>query len=221
MTSSWRIDVPYRSMDESLVAVAGHARVLGQGDDRAAVARQIAIQALMDGTASTAGELLDHLERLEPAQRRQLLDAARADLGLEPTADIEARRRVRGINRVTVQQGLQTCHADGCSAIPLTECRGWRVVNCRRWFCDAHADQAQPGDLDDLGSGLRYSENGVIVDARPEQTLREQAAIESHRAQQASKEADRAADAVKAEALKRGRSAQVRAELPDHLKDTA
>jgi hypothetical protein len=214
---TWSIQVPYRHRGESLIDVAGHARVLGQGDDRAAVARQIAIQALMDGTATTAGELLDHLEGLEPGDRRRLLDRARADLGLEPSAEIDA--RTRGIQRVVVESGLQSCHAPGCSAIPLTETRAWRTVNCRAWYCDEHR-AGHEDDMRDLGPGLRYSEFGVLVPDIPDEAEREAAITASRQAQQQARDADRAVDAAQLRASDQARDQALQAELPPHLRRT-
>jgi hypothetical protein len=61
--SDWTIRVPHRTREDSLVDVAGLARTLP--DDRA-VARQLAINARLDGLR-TAGELIDRLDGLEPA----------------------------------------------------------------------------------------------------------------------------------------------------------
>jgi hypothetical protein len=90
--SEWSLQIPYRSRDDSLADVADAARELPQGESRD-VARQVALGALVDGTAASAGELLDQIERATPEQRRELLDAARTKAGLPTTGSVEAHRR--------------------------------------------------------------------------------------------------------------------------------
>ena len=68
--------------------------VPGQDEDRSAL-RQLVIQAQIDGVAASAGELIDHIDALTPAERRAMLDAARAELGLESTEMVDARERLR------------------------------------------------------------------------------------------------------------------------------
>lgn len=85
--SDWRIAIPFRHRSEPLTVTAGHARMLGQDENR--VTTQLVIQAYTDGLAATAGELLDHLERLEPSGRRAMLDRARVECGLPSTAEAE------------------------------------------------------------------------------------------------------------------------------------
>ncbi len=92
---TWALRIPYRHRDESLIDTACHCRTLGQ--DEARVTREVVLKAYMDGVAKAAGELLDHLERLAPCERRALLDQARAAAGLPDTDTIEARQRVQGI----------------------------------------------------------------------------------------------------------------------------
>jgi hypothetical protein len=85
--SDWTIHVPHRSRDDSLATVAGLARHL-PADERA-TARQLAVDARVELGLTTAGELLDHLGRLEPHQRRELLDSARERLGMSSTLDAD------------------------------------------------------------------------------------------------------------------------------------
>jgi hypothetical protein len=54
---NWRIQVPFRSRDDSLSDVAGAARVLQA--DEARVVRQLVLGELAGGPAKPAGELLD------------------------------------------------------------------------------------------------------------------------------------------------------------------
>ena len=92
---TWQIRVPFRSRQDSLVDVAALVRhVPGQDEDRSAL-RQLVIQAQIDGVAASAGELIDHIDALEPTERRAMLDAARAGVGLESTEMVDARERLR------------------------------------------------------------------------------------------------------------------------------
>jgi hypothetical protein len=91
--SSWHISIPYRSSADSLSAVAEAARELPTAEERTVV-RQLVLSEITDGSASTAGELIDSLERSTPAERRELLDQARVKAGLPDTRTVEARRRM-------------------------------------------------------------------------------------------------------------------------------
>jgi hypothetical protein len=88
--TDWTISVPHRDRSDSLATVAGLARHLPAADR--AVARQVAVDARVEHGLRTAGELIDHVGRLEPRQRRELLDTARERLGMPSTleADIAA-----------------------------------------------------------------------------------------------------------------------------------
>ncbi len=91
---TWSISIPHRSRRDSLVDVAALVRhVPGQDEDRNAL-RQLVIQAQVDSVASSAGELIDHLESLTPGQRRAMLDAARAACGLQSIEMADARERL-------------------------------------------------------------------------------------------------------------------------------
>ena len=89
---TWTIQIPFRDRSEPLAAAGDLARHLPDPDDRAVV-RRLALDAAQDG-CQTVGDLLDRLESSGPAQRRLLLDQARAGAGLKPTAAVEAERRV-------------------------------------------------------------------------------------------------------------------------------
>ena len=219
---SWTIRIPHRSRDESLIDVASHARTLGP--DEGPVTRQLVIQARLDGVATTAGELLDHLEQLEPSERRALLDQARAAAGREPTGVVDARERIHSIhsiNRVQLAQGLQQCHADGCMTIPTDENGAWRVVNVRRWHCDQHLDQADDGDMRDLGFGVRYSESGALIPDDPAADAAEAERHATDRARRRAQAETRAVEAADMRAAREKRDAAARTELPEHLRGAA
>jgi hypothetical protein len=214
---TWTLRIPYQHRDESLVDTASHARKLGQ--EEALVTRQIVLQAYMDGVAKSAGELLDHLERLAPAERRALLDRARVEAGLPSIEDVEFRQRIQHlVTRVDVDPSLQACHRPDCDAIPTTPAGAWRPVNVRRWHCPDHEHLAEPGDMTDQGSGLRLSPSGVPVPAGPIDDQREQAAAESNRAQQHARQAERAVEAATHAEHEQAEREAINRELPPHLR---
>lgn len=59
---SWQLHVPHRRRSDTLAGVAEAARALPAGEERA-IARQLALGALIDGTAASAGgreQLAEH-----------------------------------------------------------------------------------------------------------------------------------------------------------------
>ena len=95
---SWKIQIPYRSSSDSLVDVAEACRELPTDESRD-VARQIVLGELTNGSATTAGELLDQLEKASPAERRKTLDAARVEAGLPSIEDIEFAQKHEQVQR--------------------------------------------------------------------------------------------------------------------------
>jgi hypothetical protein len=214
---TWQISIPHQHRDESLIDTASHCRKLGQDDAR--VMRQIVLTALMDGVAKTAGELLDHLEGLAPGERRALLDQARVAAGLPDTEEVDFRRSIRHhIEKVHTDPSLQSCHGPDGSAVPTTPTGSWRAVNVRRWYCDEHRHLAAPNDMADLGSGIRLSPSGVPIPVSLDDQ-REQAAAESHRAQQQARHADRAVEAAVHAEHEQAKRAAFKRELPPHLRE--
>jgi hypothetical protein len=219
---SWTISIPHASRDEPLSLTASRARHLATDDDRA-VARQIVFAGMLRGLRS-AGDLLDELGAATPAERRGLLDAARAECGLEPIAAVEAGERVRQASswaRSAVTSGPQACHATGCPAIPTTPEGAWRTVNAKRWFCPDHVDQAQPGDMDPPPCPFRYSPSGAIVPNDPVDEAREAAAEASRASRQEAEDATRAVEATRLAESRRMRDEAHRSELPPHLRSLA
>ena len=106
--SGWTIAIPHKSLDESLVNVAAHCRHLPEPVD-AQVQRQIVLQARLDGVATSAGELIDHVNSLSREQRRKTIDRARVELGLPSTEEVEAGERIIHIG------------TSGLSAFPVLE----------------------------------------------------------------------------------------------------
>jgi hypothetical protein len=93
---SWAISIPYRTRDDSLSDVFEAARVLPT--DEARVTRQLVLDEIAGGSTTTAGELIDQLEKATPAARRAMLDAARVEVGLPDTAELEFRARFEVAN---------------------------------------------------------------------------------------------------------------------------
>lgn len=156
--SAWEIRVPFRTRDETLIDTASACRHLPEGERD--VTRQVVFTAMERGGASmTAGDLLDHLHELEPAQRRQLLDHARQECGLESISDAEARKRAEIASQtgalVAAQYDPKLCNGktpDGlqCNALGMTDYGIPAPSNVRKWFCAEHRGQARPGDMDPL-----------------------------------------------------------------------
>jgi hypothetical protein len=63
--TDWAISIPHKRPGESLVDVAAHCAGLPSPERE--VAREIVLQARLDGVATSAGELIDHVASLQPA----------------------------------------------------------------------------------------------------------------------------------------------------------
>jgi hypothetical protein len=102
---SYTISIPLRERSDSLsdVATATH----GLSTDDARVTRQPVLDALVGGWATTAGELLDRLEKASPAERRKMLDDARVKAGLPSATDVEFRER---FERDQIAGALKAAH---------------------------------------------------------------------------------------------------------------
>lgn len=210
----WQIHIPHRSRDESLVDVASHCRKLGQDDAR--VMRQIVFSAQIDRGLTSAGELIDHLNAMEPGERRALLDQAREECGFEAIATVEARERESTVTLRTISGGgFPECAVDGCNAAP-TRLGGFYVPDVRRWHCEAHEHLAQPGDLEPRGSGIKLSPSGVPVPDDPAADAADRDREASRRAQLQAEAEIRAVDGAELAASNRLRDAAQRAELPAH-----
>jgi hypothetical protein len=173
------------------------ANTLGSDEDCAA-ARQLVIHGVMAGL-STAGELIDRVERLDTADRRVLLHAARQLAGLESIDTVDGRRRFEAATagRQDHRRGRVPL-ADmprPKAATPSLRTRRARPLRStsKRWWCPAHVDQAAEGDMQPRPSRLRYSESGAIVQYDPIRRARDAAREESHRRAAEERRADDAA----------------------------
>ena len=215
--SRWNIQIPHRDPGDSLVEVAGLARHL-DGDDRL-VARAIALGARLDGLA-TAGELIDRIGALEPQERRKMLDHARAEVGLPSTAEVDAAQRATQplIVRTTGAGGsFPSCADPECNAVPM-RLGGFYNPAVRRWWCPNHVDQAEPGDLEPRGSGIKLSPSGVPI---PDDPAADAADLDREASRRTQLEAEAEIRAIEAAEHRRSREARDEAhqrELPEHLR---
>jgi hypothetical protein len=165
-----RIRIPFRSRSQAIdaEAISDLPRML-DGEERA-IARQVLLNARESGVQSV-GELLDRLEAADSSERREVLDQARAAVGLETIAAREEKRErlralrwppppPRGPMRDSEGKALQVCAAKNCETMPVSPRGLPKPVAARRWWCEQHRDQAEPGDLDPI-PGI----NQVRVDA--------------------------------------------------------
>jgi hypothetical protein len=213
---SWTISIPHRDRAESLVDVAGHTRVLGQDGP---VIRELVISARLDGIAATAGQLMDHLEGLEPHERRAMLNAARKECGLPTLEEVEAARpQPLQVRRVS-SAPFPGCAATGCHAAPVrADTGGFYHPRVRKWWCPAHEHLAEPGDLEPPGSGIKLSPAGVPIPDDPAADERDRVREESRRAQLQAQAEIRAVEAAQRRASDQARDRAHQSELPEHLR---
>jgi hypothetical protein len=98
--------------------------------------------------------------------------------------------------------------------MPINELGAPIPVNVRRWWCDAHRDEAADGDMEPRPSRLRYSPSGAIVEYDPDEEARAAAAEESRRRVREDRLAERAVEAAAKRESDEGRAAAFRRELP-------
>jgi hypothetical protein len=161
---TWSLQIPHRSRADSIADLGSNARAL-KSDDRAVV-RTLALLAGSCGMR-TVGEVLDVLKDLEHDQRRIALDRLRTKSGLATATAVDTERRIKETRMHTVGGSdppqVVPCAADGCQAVPLHPVTWLPVVlDVKRWYCDAHADLAEPGDDDPKPPGMRLAPGGGL-----------------------------------------------------------
>jgi predicted phage gp36 major capsid-like protein len=167
---SWRLHVPHRAREDSLVDVAAAAVAL-EGEGRA-VARVLAIQAHMDGL-KTAGDLLDAIAAETPEQRRARLDRAREAAGLPASGRVDEARRLAlvqaaGRRAAAAESPWQVCAEPSCTAVPVNPVGGAPVpVDVRRWWCEVHRHLAAEGGMQPRPSRVRLAPSGALVRSIP------------------------------------------------------
>jgi hypothetical protein len=87
----WDIKLPIRDPSLPIYEMASDSTVLEPEDGQ--VVRALVVQATIDG-CHTCGDLVDFLEAASPEERRQRLDNARQEAGLE-TAIVDATQHRR------------------------------------------------------------------------------------------------------------------------------
>jgi len=214
---NWQILVPYPHPEDSLATVGELANTL-EADEDCAVARQLVLSGLMAGL-STAGQLVDRIEALDTADRRQLLDAARQLAGLEPTGTVEARRSFEAATAsaqitAAAESLWKTCPADGCNAIPVNDSGTPIPVDVKRWWCRAHRHLVAEGDMRPRPSRLRYAPSGAVIERDPDEEAREARAEERRRQVAEERRVERAVEAGRTLRADKAAREALRRELP-------
>jgi hypothetical protein len=201
---TWTIRIPGRPSDPlNEKTIFDLPRALDDPEDRE-IARELFFHCYTSGV-KTVGGVVRGLEQLTHYERRRLLDVLRKKAGLADTATVEQQREYKAANArgaVVAGQnsGWQLCHAPDCNTVPMSELGVPIVATVRRWFCPAHRDQAQPGDMEPRGSGIRISESGALVPVDEGETER---AAERAKSAAASRDAAEAERKVEAEERRR------------------
>jgi hypothetical protein len=164
--TDWAIQIPFADRDEPLLAVADHARSLETDEARTTV-RQLVLDGVRDGMA-TAGDLLDQLSDASPAERRTMLDDARARAGLPLTAEVD-RARARAAH-VPMIGGLQRDEG-GCAIQACPDCGAFSrnpatnepmPVAARKWWCPEH-EAGHEDDMQPWTARIAFGPSGAIV----------------------------------------------------------
>jgi hypothetical protein len=218
------ISVPYRSRDDSLADVGADGRHLPDVEEREVV-RGLIAEAHQLGDR-TAGDLLDRLERADPAERRALVDKARLAAGMETLSEIEAHERWLAAQPLPSpapprdERGFsfQLCHAPRCSATPIEPSTGLPgKTAARRWWCQEHGHLAAEGDMDDyeVGSGLSLGPSGIVnlAEQRAE-AIQERERERSRQARREAREAEKAEAEAQHRADEAARRERLRRETP-------
>ena len=150
--TEWEIRIPFRDPGDPITDVAIDAQAFEDPEERRIV-RGIVHQALVSG-CTTAGGLVDALDKASHEERRQMLDDAREAAGLKSATDIDSDERfeaaqrdarLRSSGRVA-GKAFVGCSAEGCSALPMDAAGLPAPVADRRWWCEAHRALAGPDD---------------------------------------------------------------------------
>jgi hypothetical protein len=87
------LKLPFRARSDPLDIEALNAASELEGDDKA-VAEHLIWAGMIDPKLHTVGDLIDHIEGLDAAGRRRLLDRTRQNAGLPTASEIDAVRRM-------------------------------------------------------------------------------------------------------------------------------
>ena len=170
--SEWAIRFPFREPDSPTTDVAIDAQDLEDPEERAVV-RALVLQAVLGG-CSTTGDLRVLLASRTPAERRPLLDDARAAAGLETATAVEDRERfeavqrdarLRSSGRDAEGKAFVGWSAEGCQALPMDAAGLPMSVPDRRWWCPEHRHLAEPGDDEPPVDVVAIDANFGLVEA--------------------------------------------------------
>jgi hypothetical protein len=198
--SDYRIEIPHRARDESVVDVlCDDLRAIEDPESRA-VTRAVLQEAAENGTR-TVGQVIDGLEAMSQSERREVLDRARVELGLDTVAETIAHQRFVDANEAARRRATRR-RAPACPVCGRTPTgvggMPAEVPVVKRWHCPDHEHLAAPGDMDPpqlpVDMLMRY------VD--PDEVEREQREDERRLAEHKRKLEERAAEA---EAIRKAR----------------
>jgi hypothetical protein len=216
------IRIPFRGEDDLIVDVVDAARETMDGEELQ-VTEAVAFDAMARGT-TTARVLLEELE--SPENRRAIVDRARQKAGLPSLEALEEARAITLAARddpPRLQQGpprdgrgraMQECAAEGCTRISLDDHGNPGPVAAKRFFCPAHVDQAEPGDLEPLPSmPMRFAPGGGLAVSDEEAkaaALHYERLVENAREQGRIKREQRERESERLRALEEARRAEVK-----------
>jgi len=220
-----KVRVPYRSRDDSLVDVGAAARVIDDRVERETV-RELAAQAHAAGDR-TAGDLIDRIERADPAQRRAIVNRARSAAGLQTIEQVDAIRRWEAAQpeessappRDESGFSFQLCHEPKCSAGPIEPSTGLPAKTpARKWWCEQHRHLAADMDDWEVGSGLILGPSGIVnVAEQRAEAIQERERKRSREARRETRRAERAQAAAQRRADEKARREQLVRETPEGM----
>jgi hypothetical protein len=221
---NWEIKLPFRDCDDRLDLndLAAMTREKLAGED-AQVARALALMVVTESQCETYGELVDVIENADQPTRRRLLDAAREQAGLPPTAKVDAREAYEAANASPAPSQMRDAKGRVQALCGDPTCRNFKPgefpgsiawVDVKRWWCDQHRHLAADGDLEPWRPRIRYSRIGSIEfpDEQEAEAERQRVAAESRRRQREVREAQRREEGARLAELEAARDARFRAE---------
>jgi hypothetical protein len=215
--SGWQIKVPgHPNTRLDAKSIFNLTDALGDPEDKA-VARELLTYCYTSGVRRV-GEITRGLDQLPAWRRRRVLNGLRQRAGLPLTKTVEDRREYEAANQAGAVRSSgfsawQACPA--CGSVPVDPYTGIPApVDVRRWWCEAHRDQASPGDMSAHGSGVRISESGALVPIDEGELAREEAEAEARRHKLEASIAQREREAESTRLHQEAREAEIRRLLP-------
>jgi hypothetical protein len=207
-----RLRIPYVSRDDPVDQKALELANALEDPEERAVAREVLSAAHLVGMP-TVGGVVGFFERLDPAERKTLLDKVRGRLGFKTSEQ----RRFEAANQAgaavaAASSPWQSCAE--CGALPVNEVGVPIPVNVRRWWCEGHRHSAAVGDMEPRSSGIRISESGALVPTDEGEVARAAAEADSRRRRLEAEAASREVEAAGRREYQRAIADQIAAELP-------